>query len=57
MERIQITCSLREGTGKEMAKKVRKQGFTPAVVYGGDVHLSVKVPLTSLKTLKSIHFS
>lgn len=33
MEQIQLKAVLREGTGKEAAKKLRGTGFVPAVVY------------------------
>ena len=35
-ESIVITVNRREGTGKEAANRLRKQGQIPAVVYGGD---------------------
>ncbi|HXV18784.1 MAG TPA: 50S ribosomal protein L25, partial [Candidatus Omnitrophota bacterium] len=33
MEQIQLKAVLREGTGKEAAKKLRGTGFVPAIVY------------------------
>jgi large subunit ribosomal protein L25 len=36
MAEITLEVSGREGTGKELAKKLRKAGQVPAIVYGGD---------------------
>lgn len=57
MEKVKIKTILREHVGKETSKKERKEGFLPAVIYSKDINLLVKIPLPSLKTLKSIHFS
>ncbi|HEX9161752.1 MAG TPA: 50S ribosomal protein L25 [Thermoanaerobaculia bacterium] len=35
MAEVTLEVSRREGTGKEIAKKLRRQGQVPAVVYGG----------------------
>jgi large subunit ribosomal protein L25 len=35
MAEVTLEVSRREGTGKEVAKKLRQQGKVPAVVYGG----------------------
>ncbi len=35
MAEVTLEVSRREGTGKEVAKKLRQQGQVPAVVYGG----------------------
>ncbi|HSP13425.1 MAG TPA: 50S ribosomal protein L25 [Thermoanaerobaculia bacterium] len=35
MAEVTLEVSRREGTGKELAKKLRQQGQVPAVVYGG----------------------
>jgi large subunit ribosomal protein L25 len=57
MERVKIEVFLREKTGKETAKKIRREKSIPAIVYGKDVNIPIKVPHQSLKILKSIHFS
>jgi len=57
MEKVKIDAVLREKLGKEVTKKLRKEGFVPAVIYGRDTNLSVQVPHKGLMTLKSIHFS
>jgi large subunit ribosomal protein L25 len=35
MELRELTVTRREGTGKEVAKRLRRQGLVPAVLYGG----------------------
>lgn len=35
MEQMQLTSSVRTDTGKGVARKLRQNGFVPAVVYGG----------------------
>jgi large subunit ribosomal protein L25 len=35
MEQVQITSRTRTGTGKGVARQLRRQGFVPAVLYGG----------------------
>lgn len=57
MEKIRIKVNLREKGGKEAARKVRKLGNTPAVLYAKDTNLLLTVPSESMKTLKSIRFS
>jgi len=57
MERIGIKVDFRQDKGKENAKKIRKTGFIPAVVYGKDTNISLSLPFESLKVLRSIHFS
>lgn len=42
MEKLEITCSVREATGKGVARKLRRDGKIPGVLYGGDN----AVPLT-----------
>ncbi len=45
MEQIQLKASLREGKGKQAAKRLRREGFVPATVYHrGDTPLSVSLP-------------
>jgi large subunit ribosomal protein L25 len=57
MERIKIKVKPREKVGKEWAKKDRKVGEVPAIVYGKNTNLAVAIPTVSLKILKSTHFS
>ncbi|HDN86448.1 MAG: 50S ribosomal protein L25 [Candidatus Omnitrophota bacterium] len=57
MEKVGIKALKRDKTGKEIAKKLRKEGFIPAVIYGKDLNIPIKVPITELKTLKAYHFS
>ena len=57
MERIGIKVDVRQDKGKESAKKIRKTGFIPAVVYGRDTNISLSLPFESLKVLRSMHFS
>jgi large subunit ribosomal protein L25 len=57
MARITVKAELREGSGKEAAKKLREKGFIPAVVYSSDTNITVSIPQMSLKALRSIHFS
>lgn len=57
MERFTIKVSAREGSGKEIAKKIRKTGEVPAIVYSKDTNVAVCIPHESLKILNSIHFS
>jgi len=57
MERIKIQANTREKTGKEVAKKIRKEGSIPAVIYSADTNITLSIPAASLKALRSIHFS
>lgn len=57
MERMNIKVEKREVIGKEGVKKLRKQGFIPAVVYSEDTNIVLTIPFVSLKALHSIHFS
>lgn len=36
MEKLEITCSVREAAGKGVARKLRRGGKLPGVLYGGD---------------------
>jgi len=57
MERIKIQANTREKTGKEVAKKIRKEGSIPAVIYSADTNITLSIPAARLKALRSIHFS
>lgn len=43
MEKINLKAELREELGKEAVKKLRRQGFIPAIVYKGSNCLNIKV--------------
>ncbi len=51
MKTIEINGSLRTGTGKKAAKQIRKGEQVPAVIYGGDVNMSIVVTATDLKPI------
>jgi len=36
MDKLQISCSVREATGKGVARKLRRGGKSPGILYGGD---------------------
>lgn len=36
MDQIQLTSQVRTGTGKGVARKLRREGLVPAVMYGGE---------------------
>jgi len=57
MERLKIEASLREGIGKEKAKKVRFAGEVPGIIYGKDTNIPVKVAAPALKALRTTNFS
>ena len=49
---IRIKAEPREKLGKEEAKKIRRQGWIPAVVYGGGkVYGHIKVKLSDMRKL------
>ena len=57
MEQIAIKAVKRENLGTGESKRLRKQGFIPAVVYGHNVNFSLKIPQSELLVLKKHHFS
>jgi large subunit ribosomal protein L25 len=57
MEKIKIEAVLREKVGKELSKKIRKQGNAPAIIYGKGTNLAVEIPVIGLKALRAAHFS
>jgi large subunit ribosomal protein L25 len=57
MERIKIEATVREKTGKEIAKKIRRAGEAPGIVYAKGDNLIISVGRVALKTLKSIGYS
>ena len=38
MQMQELTIKRREGTGKQLAKRLRRAGVVPAVLYGGATH-------------------
>ncbi|MFQ5892780.1 MAG: 50S ribosomal protein L25 [Nitrospinota bacterium] len=36
MEKLEISCSVRQATGKGVARKLRRDGKIPGILYGGD---------------------
>lgn len=57
MEKITIKGFRREEVGKERVKKLRREKFLPAIIYGKDINLPIKIPHSELKILKAHHFS
>lgn len=51
MKTIEINGSLRTGTGKKAAKQIRKGEQVPAVIYGGDINMSIVLTTTDLKPI------
>ncbi|MDH4222367.1 MAG: 50S ribosomal protein L25 [candidate division Zixibacteria bacterium] len=52
MKEILLEAKRRDKTGKEITKKLRKEGFIPAILYGpGEKPLSLKVNSRSLQTI------
>jgi len=43
METVRLKVKLRDKTGKEYARKLRKEGGLPAILYGP--HLKISLPL------------
>jgi len=57
VERVKIKSLLRKESGKEASKKIRREGFIPAVIYGRGFNVPVKLSRFSLTALRAIHFS
>ncbi len=52
MEKVHIDALLREERGKGAAKKLRREGFVPAVLYGGKhSSLPIKLPYPTVERL------
>ena len=43
MQMQELTIKRREGTGKQLAKRLRREGAVPAIVYGGATNETVTV--------------
>ncbi|MBU0694293.1 MAG: 50S ribosomal protein L25 [Candidatus Omnitrophica bacterium] len=57
MERIKLTANFREKTGKKETKKIKREGSIPAICYGKDINIPIILTHSTLKILRSIHFS
>ncbi|MCF7871315.1 MAG: 50S ribosomal protein L25 [Candidatus Omnitrophica bacterium] len=57
MDRLQVTVKKRQENGKQAAKKLRTEGFMPAVIYGKDFNTAISIPSDGFKLLRDIHFS
>jgi len=57
VEKVKINAQLREEKKKGGARKLRAQGYIPAVLYGKGMHLVLKIPPQGVSMLKSLHFS
>jgi len=57
MARMKIKANLRGEKGKGAVKKLKKEGYIPAVMYSKDVNLVLSIPITELKQMRSIGFS
>ena len=57
MEKITIKGFKREEIGKQAVKRLRREKFFPAIIYGKDINLPIKIPHSELKILKAHHFS
>ena len=55
MQMQELTIKRREGTGKGAAKKLRRQGVVPAVLYGGDSPQTIAVDPKSILRLMHGH--
>lgn len=51
MKTVSMSGSLRENVGKKDAKKHRREGNVPCVLYGGDSQIHFAVPEKSFKTV------
>ncbi len=57
MEEIKIKALLRKEKGSSQAKALRRNNFIPAIVYGKETNLPIKIEKSQLKYLKAHHFS
>jgi large subunit ribosomal protein L25 len=53
MERLSISCQSRQVKGKGAARKLRREGFVPGVLYGGDEVLPVALDPKDIKMILS----
>jgi large subunit ribosomal protein L25 len=52
MEQLQLQALLRTETGKGFARKLRKKGFVPAIVYGGKENKNTLIQLDTKEAIK-----
>lgn len=57
MDRFRVEVKKREGTGKQEVKKIRDQGYIPAVIYGRGINTPVSISSEGFKVLKDMRFS
>jgi large subunit ribosomal protein L25 len=57
MARSKIKVGTRKGRGKQAAKKIRGEGFIPAIIYGKEINTPISVSPAGFKTLRDLHFS
>ncbi len=57
MEIVEVKATKREKTGKQVAKKLRREGLLPAVIYGGGrpEATPIAIPAKEVKRLKHHH--
>jgi large subunit ribosomal protein L25 len=49
MKALKLSGSLREGVGKKDAKKLRREGKVPCVLYGGKKQIQFSIPEKEFK--------
>ncbi len=54
MEQIELSAQPRNGTGKEIAKKLRKDGFVPCVLYGPASKDATPLAINALELNKAL---
>lgn len=57
MKTISVKATLRRGTGKGVARKLRREGLLPAVIYGGGrpESTSIAIPMSEVRKVKHHH--
>ncbi len=55
MEQIELSANRREDTGKGAAKKLRRAGLVPAVLYGPGIKGAVPLTLSNRELEKTLH--
>ncbi|MBI5893932.1 MAG: 50S ribosomal protein L25 [Deltaproteobacteria bacterium] len=54
MEQIELTAKQRQGVGKEIAKKLRREGLVPAILYGPAIKEAMPLSLNSKDLKKAL---
>ncbi|MDD4294380.1 MAG: 50S ribosomal protein L25 [Candidatus Omnitrophica bacterium] len=57
METVSVKVNLKEIVGKSAAKKIRKNGDVPAVVYGKGENIMIILDKDALRVLRDVNFS